>query len=78
MTSKRHVVLMESSRRPTQPAESTPDAMDKLYDDAMMEKMAANFPRCYGKLGKRRKCADGSGIEVVYRKMSIFNGSALP
>ena len=57
---------------------STPEATDELHNDATMEKMVADFPRCYGKLGKGRKCADGSGIEVVYRKMSIFNGSALP
>ena len=69
---------MELSRRPTQRSESTPEATDELHDDAMMEKMAATFPRSYGKLGNRRKCADGSGIEVVYRYLSNFKGYASP
>ena len=39
--------------------------MDKLGSNQMMEKMAADFPCSYGKLGNRRKCAHGSGIKVV-------------
>ena len=65
MTSKRHVVSMEPTRQPTQRSESTPEATDELHNDATMEKMAADLPSSYGKLGNRRKCADGSGIEVV-------------
>ena len=44
ITSKRHVVLVESSRRPTQPAESTPEATDELHSNQTMEKIAAAFP----------------------------------
>ena len=60
-TSTTNSTLRINSRRNGSP----PDATDELHNDETMEKMAADFPCSYGKLGNRRKCAHGSGKEVV-------------